>query len=217
MMISPDSYVELELDGMPKEEVYRKIDELRQEIEELKQSYEESGGVVYPTLTTKISMMREYLDAARSFVIKEGWEWVPTPAELADGEFNVKLNQLQTITLEMSAFRNLPWRRVLSREKKKVVTKIGEEQNGTWHYKDPEEDSLKDMLWEDFLSELSSLHMGEWDEMYLDPEALDGVQWSVKLEFSDGTRKTFSGDNAFPYNWVDFMNALGMEDGEEEI
>lgn len=55
---------------------------------------------------------------------------------------------------------------------------------------------------EEFLDGLRELHIGEWRTNYTNPYVLDGIQWELKIEFSNGRRpfKT-GGSNAYPYNF----------------
>ena len=39
-------------------------------------------------------------------------------------------------------------------------------------------------------------------------EVLDGEQWVLKFEYKDGKKKTFNGNNAYPYNFDELLEVL---------
>lgn len=70
---------------------------------------------------------------------------------------------------------------------------------------------------EEFLDGIRNLHIGEWRTSYMNPDVLDGTQWDLTIEFSDG-HKPFKtgGSNAFPYNFDALEELLGVDRDEEE-
>ena len=78
---------------------------------------------------------------------------------------------------------------------------------------------------DEFLDELSNLHIGEWRHSYR-PERFgysycDGTQWGLEIQFSNGAKPFKSyGDNSYPYIFNKFQELLGIdvsaEDYEEE-
>lgn len=66
-----------------------------------------------------------------------------------------------------------------------------------------------------FISDLKSLNLGEWKKTYslIGLIAMDGVEWELELEYTDGSKKTrITGSNAYPYNYDELLKVLGMED-----
>lgn len=53
----------------------------------------------------------------------------------------------------------------------------------------------------------------EWDEDYVDPNILDGIQWSVLITYDDGTTLETGGSNAYPPLWKKFLKAVNSIGG----
>lgn len=51
----------------------------------------------------------------------------------------------------------------------------------------------------------------------MNPNVLDGTQWELTIEFSDG-HKPFKtgGSNAYPYNFAALQELLGVEPDDED-
>lgn len=64
----------------------------------------------------------------------------------------------------------------------------------------------------EFIYQLGELHIGEWRSYYSTKrfgiEVCDGVQWALKFGYKDGKKKTYGGDNAFPYNFDELLDLL---------
>lgn len=70
-----------------------------------------------------------------------------------------------------------------------------------------------DLSKEDFFKELQELHIGEWDSDYTNHNVLDGTQWELEIDFSDGNRPVkIYGSNEYPYNFKALTELLGVED-----
>ena len=69
---------------------------------------------------------------------------------------------------------------------------------------------------EEFLEGLAELHIGEWKKNYVNPSILDGTQWSIDIEY-EGDRKPVHiyGSNAFPYNFDDLLEFLGVDNQDD--
>ena len=71
---------------------------------------------------------------------------------------------------------------------------------------------------DEFIKGIAELHIGEWKRSYVDPMVLDGTQWSIDIEY-EGDHKPvhIDGSNAFPYNFDDLLEFLGVnEEGDED-
>ena len=70
---------------------------------------------------------------------------------------------------------------------------------------------------DDFIAGLKGIHIGEWKKSYFDPCVLDGTQWKLEIYF-DNERKPLkiSGSNAFPYNFSDLTQFLGIDEENDE-
>ena len=68
--------------------------------------------------------------------------------------------------------------------------------------------SFDDMTRVEFLRKLWDIHMGEWKKEYINPDVLDGTQWSVEIRYNDGKECHFSGSNMYPYNFNEFLELM---------
>lgn len=68
---------------------------------------------------------------------------------------------------------------------------------------------------ERLISELKSIHMGDWDSVYNRLGILDGEDWSVTLRFADGSEECFHGSNAYPFSFTQFCDIIGYDEDEE--
>ena len=65
----------------------------------------------------------------------------------------------------------------------------------------------------EFIAELQSLHLEDWDREYVNPGILDGEQWKLTIQFSDRKRPLkIYGDNAYPPNFEEFQKLMKSED-----
>ena len=70
---------------------------------------------------------------------------------------------------------------------------------------------------EEFLEMLDDLHLGEWNKKYDNPYVLDGTQWELTLEFSNGRRKVcFYGSNKYPWCFDKLTEFFGCYEDDEE-
>ena len=67
-------------------------------------------------------------------------------------------------------------------------------------------------IWSDLLKELSSIQIGEWRTKYDNRDIMDGVQWSVDIEYENDLKpRHYWGSNKFPYNFDSFLEIMDME------
>ncbi|MBR2870919.1 MAG: hypothetical protein IKB98_06065 [Clostridia bacterium] len=66
---------------------------------------------------------------------------------------------------------------------------------------------------QEFLSQLERLHIGEWRKSYypnrFGVSVLDGEEWVLNIEYSDGKKAKYGGQNAYPYNYEELLELLG--------
>lgn len=83
-----------------------------------------------------------------------------------------------------------------------------------FYFRSPGTDTALDR--EEVLDALKELHIGEW-EKYYDPMrfgycVMDGTQWSVTFEYSNGKDALeISGNNDYPYNFNEFAEIFDAE------
>ena len=86
MMISPETYVKLELEGLSNDEIVSKIRGLKREMTRLKREVEyvgledEEPVIVCPSPDVRLAMQRDYIEAARKFLEEQGGELPLTKA-----------------------------------------------------------------------------------------------------------------------------------------
>ena len=61
----------------------------------------------------------------------------------------------------------------------------------------------------DWLERMEQLNLSSWEDEY-SPEGivLDGIQWFLEVEEEGGPTRKISGDNAYPEEWMDFLELL---------
>lgn len=224
MMISSDYYYEINLKGKTKEEILKEIRSLKREISRLKKVIAEGENspenMIDPSPSTRISCSREYLEEAIRAYEEAGGEYVPTKAELKEKAFNDSLEYLESITFTYGGY--------LIGEEERTVT-ITEDLVTMESYSlfgKPLLEYPEDQIYEkdEFLEQLKGLHISEWKRSYEELLIMDGVQWELKLKFSNRKRAVrYSGSNAFPYNFdavLDLFNVRPIVDtyfeGEED-
>ena len=194
MMISPETYVKLELEGLSNDEIISKIRGLKREMTRLKREVEyvgledEEPVIVCPSPDVRITMQRDYIVAARKFLEEQGGELPLTKAEIRARKFEDDLKYVEKIRVEIRYARRM------------------ESINREFTNSDPD--------WDEMIGLLSYLHIGDWKPYYepKDVVVFDGVSWSVEFEYTNGIRKRkFAGANKFPYNFDRFIETLGID------
>lgn len=54
----------------------------------------------------------------------------------------------------------------------------------------------------------SKLYLHEWKKSFVDPCVLDGEQWELKLKFTRGRVRNYSGSNAFSPYWAELQTTF---------
>ena len=55
---------------------------------------------------------------------------------------------------------------------------------------------------------MSTFHLFDWKDEYVNHDILDGTQWSIKVNYIDETQKEVYGSNDYPDNWDDFIQFI---------
>jgi hypothetical protein len=55
-----------------------------------------------------------------------------------------------------------------------------------------------------------------WNESYVESFIMDGFQWELEINFSDGTKLEISGSNDYPKEWIEFNFILSEMTGLKE-
>ena len=215
MMISPETYYEMNLQGKSPKEIMKKIRSLKIQIGQLKRSIEKTDDMVlevFPGRLTRLKCDQDYLERAIQAYEEAGGEYVRSKAEQKDHDFNEALDSMSKLVFTIGGFFcghetrtfTVSDDQVLMDVEKTVMTMDKGEEYGPYR---------KD----DFISGIKAFHIGEWKRTYNDPLILDGTQWELDIYYNNGRRSTkISGSNAYPYNFDDLKEYLEVEMEDEE-
>ena len=223
MMIDPTS-VYFELKGQPEEKILREIRAYRSEIMHLKCVLEASNyreldeAMIDPLPEVRLKCVRDYLEMARLALEEGGGKYPATEAEERAAEIKRRLEDLTFVCLERSSF---------FRDTKRLCAELtGEEvrrfEKIFHRFGEMELRLLPISSREKFLDALLNIFIGEWKESYRRyvltsngvqfADALDGEQWSLRLEFSEGKPLEFHGSNAYPFGFNELVSLLYGKD-----
>jgi len=210
MMISPETFYDVNLKGKNKTQLRSIIRNLQGQIEKLKETMEHpeygEAGIQSPSEEVQISCNREYLRYAIQALEELGVVYLPTKKERKSLEFQENLPFLSKITYEIGGcFDELTrYELIFEDEVVKIISpylKVVQEERTV------DKDGL--------LSLLADLYIGEWLEYY-SPERfgyfiLDGTQWSVTFEYFNGQKTVeYGGSNSYPYNFEEFSQIFDV-------
>lgn len=220
MMIAPATYVEMELAGKSREQAIEEVKSLWKEIRRLKKIIEEEPDseemMICPMPDVRVSVYRDYIEAAREYFKDKGWEYEPEREEIADKALNDRLQDIQSIVIEYGGYFGGTEKRTITFEGEKILV----EKEYTLRILSPEElqqnqaEEFHDMEKAEFLEEFADLHLGEWKKEYEDLSVLDGTQWSVVIKFSSGKAFKSYGSNRFPYNFSGFLDLVRISESD---
>ncbi|MDD6646324.1 MAG: hypothetical protein PUF60_00715 [Firmicutes bacterium] len=213
MMIGPDTYYEINLKGKDKEYILSAIREMQDEIARLKELMEnpdhKDRTLMYPSEDVQIKCAREYIARAIQAYEGLGGTYKMSKLEKADLEFQRNIGNISKISFEIGGF--------FEGRTEYVIEFAGNDallsQSKIYSY-DTKEKSVIDR--EGVLDALQDLHIGEWEKCY-DPMrfgycVLDGTQWSITFEYSNGKHTLeISGSNDYPYNFDEFAEIFDVE------
>lgn len=215
VMICLETYYEMYLKGKDEKQLLFAIRELKKEIRHLKNIMEHPHYgkklIMDPSESVRLSCTRDYLARAIQALEEMGGTYQFSKAELKALDFQDNLEYISKITFEIGGFFDNTTKYVLVFSEDKV------------HFISSKFDlDLEEKLMdkEEVLYLLSRLYIGEWRRNY-DPErfgyyVLDGTQWSVLFEYSNGHKAMeFVGSNDYPYNFSDFIEIFGLDDDME--
>ena len=213
MMMGPGSYIAEHIQGKTLEEANREVKRLRMEIRRLKSTLEDEsqpeGVMVHPSPEVRISVYRDYIEAARAYFEEQGWEYEPSKEEIKDQEFNESLDQLERIEVRYGGYLS----RIISLTINFEGDEIKADRIDMPHIN--LEDLIKiyfeNVTREELLDEIRELHMGEWKRRYDNSDVLDGIQWSVRFLYDDGRECKYYGSNKYPYNFGRFLDVMEIE------
>ena len=214
MMISPETYYEMNLKGKSQEEIMKKIRSLKIQIRQLKRSIENTDVMafeVFPSRLTRLKCDRDYLERAIQAYEEAGGAYVRSKAEQKDHDFNEALDSMSKLVFTIGGFFCGHETRTFTISDDQVLVDVEK----TMISMDKEE--YGPYRKEEFISGIKALHIGEWKRTYNDLLVMDGTQWELDIYHNNGRRPTkISGSNAYPYNFDDLKEFLEVEMEDEE-
>ena len=215
MMISQETYYEMNLKGKSQEEIMKKIRSLKIQIGQLKRSIENADDIVcevFPGRQTRLKCYQDYLERAIQAYEEAGGEYVRSKAEQKDHDFNDALDSMSQLMFTIGGFFCGQETRTFTVSDDQVlvdVEKIPMSMDKGEEYGPYRKD--------DFISGIKAFHIGEWKRTYNDPLILDGTQWELDIYYNNGRKAVkISGSNAYPYNFEDLKEFLEVEMENEE-
>lgn len=216
MMISPEVYYELYLKGKNAEQIMTAIRGLKQEIGRLKNTMEhlEYAPMMHPSESTRLWCTRLYLERAKEALAEAGGTYTPSKAELKVAAFEESIPAICKVVFSIGGYETRTY--TLDEQLHMDVEHSVILQPSNFHI-EPDYQISKD----EFLDGFRKLHIGEWRTRYdlrrFGYMVCDGTQWELEIYFSNGHKPVkIYGDNAYPYNFREFKELLGMEPDDEE-
>lgn len=222
-MIGPEGYYEEYLKGKNEKQIMTAIRGLKQEMGRLKNVMEHpdygTEAVIMPSESTRLWCTRLYLDRAKRALVDAGGTYIPSKAEKKAELFDASVAAISKVTFGIGGFFDGYETRTITVDEKHIHFDVE-------HSFILKPSNLPDGLdypceKAEFLDKIWELHLGEWRTSYT-PErfgcsVLDGTQWELSIEFSDG-QKPFKtgGSNAYPYNFDALQELFGIDPTEEQ-
>lgn len=220
MMVSPEGYYEMNLKGKSPSQIITCIRGLKKEIGHCKNVLENPDDFseknsMFPRPDTRLWCTRLYLDRAIQALKDMGVDYTPTKKEITIEQFENDLKHLYRFSFNIGGF--------FGGYQTYTVTLKDDDSIGYYveHSLMPEPSNLETaeapFSKEEFLEMLDDLHLGEWKRKYDNSYVLDGTQWELTLEFSNGRRKVcFYGSNKYPWCFDKLTEFFGCYDDDEE-
>lgn len=214
MMISPEGYYEEYLKGKNEKQIMTAIRGLKQQIGRLKNIMESpdygNGAIVKPSESTRLWCTRMYLDRAKQALADVGGAYTPSKAEQKAELFDASIPAIYRVIFSIGGFFGAYETRTFTLDEEQLHFDVDHSIISKPSNLPIDQDYPCDK--EEFLDVIRDLHVGEWRTNYMNPDVLDGTQWELTIEFSNGHRpfKT-GGSNAYPYNFAALQELFGVE------
>ena len=216
MMISPETFYEMNLKGKKADQIMTVIRGLKQEIGRLKNVVEHPDYVclIKSSERTRISCSQDYLERAKQALVEVGGTYIPSAAEKKEIEFNENIQYINKVEFCIGGYFGGYETKTYAIDGNKVHTHIEhslilEPSNiGDFEIEEIDKDYLFEML--------QRLHIGGWRKNYNTRRfgymVCDGTQWHLKIYFSNGHKPIkIYGDNAYPYNFNQLLELFKVE------
>ncbi len=217
MMVSPEGYYEMELQGKSVEDIAKKIRGLKNEIGHLKKAIEAQHygekTEIYPDERTRLWCTRLYLERAIAAYVEAGGKYQPSKAEQRETAFDEAVPTIARLIFTIGGYFDGVETRTftLTDDHLRMDIDLSKLHKPSNFYIEP--DYL--MSKEEFLDGFRELHIGEWRRYYDSFDygwgVLDGTSWNLVIEYIDGRKVEYGGSNAYPYNFDRFCELIGYE------
>ena len=213
MMISPETFYEMDLKGKTIEEILTVISRLKKKMARLKKIMEHpnyaNAPKFCPSESVMLSCYRDYLLRAQMALMEAGGTYTPSAAEKKAMDFDENIPFINKVVFCIGGYWNGYETRTYTIDDDKISTYIEHSLNLTpsniGDGEPPEIDK------EYFLNSLEALHLGEWRRRY-DSDVCDGTQWNLDIYYSNGHKPVkFYGNNSYPYNFDQLLELFEME------
>lgn len=218
MMISPESYYELNLKGKNEKQIMTVIRGLKQEIGRLKNIIEHPDygieSLVHPSELVRIECSREYLNIAKKALTEAGGVYTSSKSELKADEFDNNVSEISKVVFSIGGFFDGYNTYIVDVSGNELKASMKQWETETSLKLFDEDGELLNK--QEFLNKIRLLHMGEWRKRYSTDRfgyvICDGTQWDVLIEYRNGHKPMkFYGDNSYPYNFSSFQELFGIE------
>ena len=220
MMISPDTFYEMNLKGKTEEQIMTIIRGLKREIGRLKNivenpNYKNREWAICPSEDVQLSCSRDYLKRAKQALLEIGGTDVPSAAEQKAMAFDENIPFISKIEFFIGGHFGGYETRTYTIDGDKVKTYV--EHSLIPKPSNFDDSEIEPLDKEEFLEALKDLHIGEWRKRYdcrkFGCFIMDGTQWHLEIYFSNGHRPVkIYGDNAYPYNFDYALDLFGIEE-----
>lgn len=202
MMISPESFREMELAGKTVPELRVVLFRLRTQMERMQSIMEGKSPpdeMIAPSPMVQLACLRDYFAVTVEALKEQGFIYKPTSQERRKNELYAAINDLKSIDLQIGGFHWGHHNATLSVHREtRIVTLNGIKQS--------EDDS------DNILYDLQQLYLPEWKKEYADPSILDGTQWRLTVEFHTEVAPFVAwGSNAYPYNFHELLEIMKID------
>ena len=208
-MISPELYNQAFIEGRPAKQIRKEINLLKDRIRSLITLAEDPYTEDVSFSDKKETVIHNNIECLKSAIksfVKAGGTYIPSKEVKAVIDFDESLNELSELAYKSFGYPG--WENVTCTFSEKEVSIARE-----GLLMGPEEKTFT-VSKDEFISALKDLHLGMWKRCYEREFVFDGEEWKLKLTFSNGKTKKYSGYNHYPWNFEELRALLGI--GEEE-
>ena len=216
-IMSAETFIAEKIEGKTRKEAIKEIKKLGKMIRRLNRAVDANWDP-YECMASMLMEMHlgisedryhECIDAAKKYFEAQGWVFEPTAEEMQDQKFNDRLGLIKSIDIIFSGYScQGEGQRIIFNGEEVMIQMISV-------YPPLSEEEQKPKLLEgktrsEILDGLRELHMGKWKNSYSHYPFLDGERWDIRIRYTNGKTKIYSGITDYPENFDDFLELMGM-------